>query len=163
MMSELSKIMHFSDLDLLANVPKLFFTLTLSCSLILIFFILAYTDILKYRSIDTHAGLQDRLRTCYGTALQFCSALTPLSLALDWREWQRKNRELQEDKRKEEGLSLDWLKTSSQSARSWARAVCSSLKFSLTRTVSSSIQDLFIGSLMLTQCVFNVRNKVAKG
>lgn len=77
-------------------------------------------------------------------------------------EIERANR-FRKTKEKEEGLSLDWLKTSSQSARSGARAVCGSLKFSLTRTVSSSIQDLFIGSLMLTQRVFNVRNTVAYG
>lgn len=35
--------------------------------------------------------------------LQFCSASTSLSLALEWREWQRKNREIQEDKEKRKG------------------------------------------------------------
>lgn len=87
----------------------------------------------------------------------------PLWLAQNWSEQRRKNRATQRQKKSRESLSLDWLKTSSQSARSGARDVCSSLKFSLTRTVSSSIQDLFIGSLMLTQRVFNVRNTVAFG
>lgn len=67
----------------------------------------------------------------------------------------------QRQKKSREGPSLDWLKTSSQSARSGVRAVCSSLKFSLTRNLSSSSQDLFIGSLMLTRRVFYVRNEFA--
>lgn len=81
---------------------------------------------------------------------------------MQWSKRQTKNRK-QQDKRNEEGPSLDWLKTSLQSARSEARPVCSSLKFSLTSVVSSSIRDLFISSLMLTQRVFNVRNEATYG
>lgn len=57
-----------------------------------------------------------------------------------WGEVKRmkKRRELYKDKRKVEGLSLDWLKTSSQSAGNRVRAACSSLKFPMTSSISSS-------------------------
>lgn len=85
--------------------------------------------------------------------MSYCDIATLVSCGLQWAtdKDQRAFRRTKERGRRAH-VWID-LKHHNRSASSGARAVCGSLKFSLTRTISCSIRDLFITSLMLTQRV----------